>query len=341
MQSQTYGIPSVSSLLVATGELADQTTASKRTADTGVLLLEFALNKPSSIRSRTAIARMNYLHSRYQKAGKIKDLDMLYTLGVFALEPVRWINSFEWRSFTEFELCAAGTYWKAMGDAMGIPYDSLPSFRSGWKDGLHWLEEIQAWSLEYEKQHMIPAKSNNRLANAHLDVLFINVPKLLLPTAKRIVSVLLGERIRQTMMLPQPSSINVNIITGILKLRMMLFRHLALPRPQMLRKNYISDKPDPCSGRYSSTEYLSHPWYVKPTLKRRWGPRALVTRCLGRKVPGDDGDRYIPQGYRIAEVGPAAQISSGRDAMANTTKNLEGLRFGSCPFASATGAASD
>ena len=44
---KTYGIPSVSSLLISTGELAGPETASKRTADTGVLLLEFCLNKPS------------------------------------------------------------------------------------------------------------------------------------------------------------------------------------------------------------------------------------------------------------------------------------------------------
>ena len=61
---KTYGIPSVSSLLVTTGELSGPETASKRTADTGVLLLEFCLNKPSSERAIEAIARMNYLHSR-------------------------------------------------------------------------------------------------------------------------------------------------------------------------------------------------------------------------------------------------------------------------------------
>jgi hypothetical protein len=106
---KTYGIPSVSSLLVSTGELSSPETASKRTADTGVLLLEFCINKPSSARSTEAIARMNYLHSRYIKAGKIRNDDMLYTLSVFALEPARWINRYEWRKMSHLEMCASGT----------------------------------------------------------------------------------------------------------------------------------------------------------------------------------------------------------------------------------------
>ena len=76
---KTYGIPSVSSLLVATGQLADVETASKRVADTGVLLLEFALNKPDSERTIQAIAHMNYLHARYQKSGMITNDNLLYT----------------------------------------------------------------------------------------------------------------------------------------------------------------------------------------------------------------------------------------------------------------------
>jgi len=39
---KTYALPSVSSLLVATGELSRDQTTSKRIADTGVLILEFA-----------------------------------------------------------------------------------------------------------------------------------------------------------------------------------------------------------------------------------------------------------------------------------------------------------
>jgi hypothetical protein len=197
---KTYGIPSVSALLVATGQLASSETASKRTADTGVLLLEFALNKPSSERTIKAISRMNYLHARYQKSGKIKNVDMLYTLSLFALEPVRWIHKYEWRDLTDVERCASGTFWKAMGDVMLISFDDLPSGSTGWIDGLHWLEDLETWSLKYEAANMIPAATNNQLAESHLEVLFLNVPTWLNEVGKKVVAVFLGERLRQAML---------------------------------------------------------------------------------------------------------------------------------------------
>jgi hypothetical protein len=197
---RTYGIPSVSSLLVATGQLANAESASKRTADTGVLLLEFALNKPSAERTIKAISRMNYLHSRYQKSGKITNSDMLYTLSVFALEPVRWVRKYEWRAMTDIEICACGTFWKAMGDAMLISFDDLPSSPTGWTDGLHWLEEIETWSLKYEASNMVPAPTNKQLAESHLDVLFLNLPARLNLVGKKVVSLFLEGRLRAAMM---------------------------------------------------------------------------------------------------------------------------------------------
>lgn len=195
---QTYGIPSVSSLLVATGQLADTETASKRIADTGVLLLEFALNAPTSERTIQAIARMNFLHARYQKAGKITNDDLLYTLSLFALEPSRWVEKYEWRCLTDLELCACGTFWKSMGDAMEISYKNLPSRE--WKDGLHWLHEVEGWSKTYEESHMVPASTNKQLADSHVEILCINVPPRFLGLCKKMISVLLGERLRKAMM---------------------------------------------------------------------------------------------------------------------------------------------
>ena len=186
--------------MVATGQLASLETASKRVADTGVILLEFALNGPASERAIKAIARMNYLHAPYQKSGKISNDDLLYTLSLFALEPARWVGNYEWRSLTIVELAACGTYWKGMGDAMGINFSVLKSHTSGWKDGLDWLNELQEWSLEYENLHMIPAETNQQLADSHLEILCLNVPSKYLPICKNIMSVLLGTRLQKAMM---------------------------------------------------------------------------------------------------------------------------------------------
>lgn len=275
---------------------------------------------------------MNYLHSRYQKAGKISNDDMLYTLSVFALEPVRWIKRYEWRSFTQLEFCASGTYWKTIGDAMQINYSLLPSSKQGWSDGTHWLQELQEWSLDYEKTHMVPAETNGRLASAHLEVLCINIPPKLTNIVKQVVSVILGEQTRTAMMLPKPSALVQDTIVCLHNLRKFALRHLALPRPEFLRKDYISAKPEADTGRYSSKEYLSHPWYVRPTFKRRWGPRAWVTWILGRKLPGDDGNRYAPEGYLITEVGPAQVKGKGLEDMSLTESRMIDADIGACPF---------
>jgi hypothetical protein len=104
--SRTYGIPSISKLLCETQQLGKAEYAGRRYADTGLLITEFLGHSPTSERTNAAIARMNYLHSRYQKAGKISNDDMLYTLSLFVLEVERWVGLYEWRSLTPLEICA-------------------------------------------------------------------------------------------------------------------------------------------------------------------------------------------------------------------------------------------
>lgn len=128
---KTYGIPSISKLLVTTGQLSTSEKASKRAADTGVIITEVVLNKPDSERAISGIALMNYLHGQYIKAAKISNDDMLYTLSLFVLEPIRWTAKHEWRGVTDFERCAMGVYWKDLGEAMNISYETLPSASSG------------------------------------------------------------------------------------------------------------------------------------------------------------------------------------------------------------------
>lgn len=143
---------------------------------------------------------MNYLHAPYLKSGKITNDDLLYTLSLFALEPSRWVKKHEWRCLTELELAACGTFWKSMGDAMGINFSCLTSHGSGWKDGLHWLNEVEEWSLQYEAMYMVPAETNQKLANSHFEILCINVPKQYHTMCKQIFSVLLGPRLQKAMM---------------------------------------------------------------------------------------------------------------------------------------------
>lgn len=95
---KAYRIPSISSLLCATGQFSSLDTVDKRHVDTSCLLLEAVLNAPASPRALEAIARINFLHSGYRQNGKITDEDMLYTLSLFALEPSRWVKRYDGES---------------------------------------------------------------------------------------------------------------------------------------------------------------------------------------------------------------------------------------------------
>ena len=163
------------------------------------MITEFILNEPESVRAIDAIARVNYLHDRFRRAGKISDDDMLYTLSVFALEPVRWTELYEWRSLTVVERCAMGVFWKDVGDMMDIPLDRLSHSESGWKNGLQWLEDLHQWSLQYESEHMVHSLSNSRLAESTFDIALHNVPAMFRPVCRRAATVVIEPRLRAAM----------------------------------------------------------------------------------------------------------------------------------------------
>jgi hypothetical protein len=240
---KTYGIPSISKLLVATGQLSSPELASKRAADTGVLITEVVLNKPDSERTISRIALMNYLHGRYIKAEKISNDDMLYTLSLFVFEPIRWTAIYEWRCVTDLERCAMGVCWKDLGEKMNISYDRLPSVSSGWKDGVHWLEELEALSLAYEAKNMVPADSNATLARGTFDIALFNVPASLKPYGYSVASCLLEPRLQAAMKyvkavsfaigvtnvqarLPQPPPIYSRLLIIIVEIRKFALRNL-------------------------------------------------------------------------------------------------------------------
>lgn len=75
------------------------------------------------------------------------------------------------------------------------------------------------------------------------------------------------------------------------------------------------------------------PYYVKPTLFNRWlSPRAWLSRLRGLPVPGDEGDRYFPQGYYTPDLGPGYFEGKGREQMVEMKRVLRRERRGQCPF---------
>lgn len=329
---RTYGIPTISKLLVQTSQFSGESTATKRYADTALLIAEFMGYHPTSTRSIEAIGRMNYIHSQYQKAGKILDDDLLYTLALFAGEPTRWIDKYEWRKLEDFEKCAVGTFWKAIGDAMGISFRKLRSGEgAGWVDGLQWFDELKEWSAEYEKSSMVPDLNNQKTAEQTVAILLYSIPGFAKGEGSKIVSTLMDDRLRTAMMYEKPSQFYFALVSALFTVRKLVVRYLMYPRPDFLRVHYTTHEPSP-AGTFYMTVYESHPWYVKPGIWNRFEPRAWISWMMGLPIPGDDGDKYWPNGYKIPEVGPEYMRGKGREYMKASQERLIGERMRRCPF---------
>lgn len=161
---------------------------------------EILLNAPSSTRTVDALGRMNQLHDPYQRSGLISNDDLLYTLSLFVFEPMRWVNKYEWRRFSDFEVCARGCQWKAVGDAMGIDDSILRSGKKGWQDGLQWAQELEEWSEAYEAACMKPAESNKLVTEQAVMLLLSQLPEGLQGRASPCIDELFGKRLRAAIM---------------------------------------------------------------------------------------------------------------------------------------------
>lgn len=153
------------------------------------------MNPPTSERALKAISRMNYLHSRYTAAGQISNADFLYTLAVCITEPIRFMRFYEWRPLTDMEVCAIGTHWKAIGDAMDIQYKGYLS-QDSWADGVEFANDITAWAKRYEVEAMKPAKVNLQASAQLTQMMLWHVPSFAKPFAQEILTVLMGDRVR-------------------------------------------------------------------------------------------------------------------------------------------------
>lgn len=317
---KSYAIPSISKLLVRTGHFETAETASLRAANTGALLTEIFFHPPGSERGIQALARTNFLHAPWKKNGLISNDDMLYTLALSILEPVKWINNYEWRDLTPLEIDALGLYFKSLGEMLHISYADLTS--TTWSNGRQWLRDLEEWAQQYEENNMRPADSNNKVAT--------HVASALGPVLKHVVVALLEPARREAIGFELPSwPYRSSLILPILKLRGLCVRYLCLPR---LNAVAMTGAPAEQPGYFWAKSWSIHPWYMKPTWWTRYGPSALMRRVTGQSNPGDEGDRFQPQGYSPELIGPTALRGKGLEFMNQEKKWLHGNGASKCPF---------
>lgn len=299
--------------------------APKRYEDTTIIFGEFSVNPPTSERAIQVIARMNHLHSPYKKAGKISNTDLLYTLSVAITEPIKFIGLYEWRPLNDLEVCAIGAFWKSIGDAMEIEYKGYLT-QDDWKDGIEFVDDITAWAKRYELKDMKPHESNRTLADALVGMLlpFIPAPDF----ALQVLTVFMGDRVREAFMYPQPGIFACLVAFASLNLRRFILRYFCLPRLKPII--FFSKEADPKTGRVKHFDYLLEPFYHPPTFWSRWGPIALVFRLLGGTVPGSPD--FLPEGYIPTDLGPKSRMGKGAEEMEIDMKRMRKTRPSGSPF---------
>ncbi|KAF2174942.1 hypothetical protein K469DRAFT_724916 [Zopfia rhizophila CBS 207.26] len=312
------GIPTMSKLFAVTGQ-NNRKNAGKRAVDTEILLREVQSKDRESIRYMEAVARMNYLHARYRKAGKILNEDLLHTLGDGIVESFRIVDSDEWRKLSDMEKCAIGIFHKNLGEDMGISFTPLPSSGVGWEDGLHFLRD---WTAEYEAAVARPVATNDQYVRVYVDSVTSAMPNAITILLRKIIGSELDDTMRVSLCIEAPGPTLKFLLAISKSFRKFSLRHICLPRPSFLAVKAVDDDPNPVSGLYNFNHVGFQPWYIEPTFGQP----------LGGRAPGTRGDKYHPQGYNLQTIGPKPQEGKGIDEMMATVEYLKKRGSSQCPF---------
>ena len=225
---RTYAMPSISSLLARTGEFAAR--PAKRYDDTELLLSEPLENGLDSARGRAAISRINEMHGHY----RIANDDMIYVLGTFVLEPIRWLDRFGRRAMTPHEQRAWTNYYRALGERLGIR--DIPADLAG----------FAAFNARAERERRRFAPSNREVAQATLDLLLgFYLPRGLFGLGRPVVLALLDPPLREAMGLPHPPRALRIGVPAAMRLRRLVLR--ALPRrrrPRLVTARWRAGYPE-------------------------------------------------------------------------------------------------
>ncbi|KAI1328502.1 hypothetical protein F5Y16DRAFT_156584 [Xylariaceae sp. FL0255] len=233
---KSYGVPSIASLNARAARRAaaapprpqPQPKAVNIPGSSGDILTDMIYGPRDSPAYTAAINKINQIHSRYRPTGKMSDPDLLFVLSLLLLEPVRWIERYEYRSLENEEVRALAMVWRDLGVRLEIPWDCLPSYKDaagsdsgfgikggdelkgegdddgdgGSDDALRWMRELEEWSLAYEEEHMSSVKDEDAmyLADHKLSSWVKGVPGLMRRLVRRMITAeVFDERLRVTM----------------------------------------------------------------------------------------------------------------------------------------------
>ncbi|SGY77415.1 BQ5605_C005g03630 [Microbotryum silenes-dioicae] len=345
----TYGIETISDVLLSSAEFTDMDKAGRRYVDTNVLIgsfIRYPMVGPGSgvvesagpldPRGAIAIARINLQHSHYKV---ITNSDLLYTLSTFIREPALWAHRFEWRCLTPLEEQAWHVFFSEVGRRMGI--EEIPVE----------LQEMLDWSEAYEEENMLPNEKSRKVAEATTDLLLFNVPNFLKNGGRIVVSTLMMDRLRAAVKAPQPPAWLTSFVHSAFHMRAFVIQYPAFPpgyRYEASADDEQLSKLDKASDRYAPMShppsYMNEPWYMPiPSTPWMWLQKGLIMIGMAhpRSIPSKE---FQPEGYRLETMGPRKYEGKEVDEVRRRAEKIQGGKLegpyavggtprARCPFA--------
>ncbi|WP_217169551.1 oxygenase MpaB family protein [Streptomyces sp. AC512_CC834] len=217
---RTYAVPSIGRLLAETAEFTERPQT--RYDDTALLLDAIVEHGFASEQGRTALRRINRMHSGYD----ITNDDMRYVLCTFVVVPKRWIDTYAWRRMSRHETVACAVHYRTLGRHMGI------------KDIPRSYEEFEACLDAYEKAHFAWDEAARRVSDATLDLIASWYPRPLAPLLRAGTLALLDEPLLRAFGYVPPSSATRAVVRHAVRLRGRAVRLLPPRRaPHHARQN--------------------------------------------------------------------------------------------------------
>lgn len=207
---RTYAVPSIGRLLAGTGEFPERTQ--KRYDDTGLLLDAVLEHGLDTREGKAAVRRINQMHGMYD----ISNDDMRYVLSTFVVVPIRWLARFGWRRLTEAELLATVTYYRRLGQHMGIR--DLPDT----------IDEFAELLDDYEVTNFAYDPGGRAVADATLDLMTTFPPNHLAPKGlvRRFSYALMDDLLLDAFRYPHPSRAERAAAAAALRTRSRVVRRM-------------------------------------------------------------------------------------------------------------------
>ncbi|HIK17290.1 MAG TPA: DUF2236 domain-containing protein [Leptolyngbyaceae cyanobacterium M33_DOE_097] len=218
---RTFCVPSVADLLDRTAEFHHR--PQKRYDDTGLmvsLILKWGHDTP---KGQAVIQRMNQIHGHFP----ISNEDFLYVLSTFIYEPVRWVDRFGWRKFSDLEKQALFYFWYAVGQQMGI--QAIPTS----------FAIFEQYNLDYEREHFRYNAANQRVGESTLRLFLSWFPAPLRPVIQPFVYAIMDDRMLQAFGFPTPQLWQRRLVEQVLRSRGHLLRYF----PPRQTPSFYSDEP--------------------------------------------------------------------------------------------------